>query len=141
MFHDRHPQVTMAINVTRHPFSFRGERSLDVLSKDDNEEEVIYTDTISLAARKEKLQKRASSPFPSLQRLGDAASISFDIDRTPYYNPLDSQRSLQWAARFSRQEEFMEILSRNHFIYAMSASRRENILRAIADVEGLNNSV
>jgi predicted DsbA family dithiol-disulfide isomerase len=139
MFHEKYPEVNMAINVTRHPFSFRGERPLDKIMMDDQNQEIISTDELSIQARRQKILGRAdaSSERSPLQRLGDSAGINFNIDRTPYYNPLDSQRALQWSGRFDLQEQFMEVLSHNHFELAMSASRRHNVLQAVSEVKGL----
>lgn len=93
IFHRRHPEVSIAINITRHPFSFRGDRALD-------EDPGVLRVTNS-----------ESASSTQLQRLGDSAGISFKIDRTPFYNPLDSQRALLWAARFGKQEELAEVNS------------------------------
>ena len=81
----------MAINITRHPFSFRGDRELDDDPGDLRVESSEY------------------APSSQLQRLGNEAEIRFKIDRTPFYNPLDSQRALLWAARFGKQEELAEV--------------------------------
>mmetsp|Transcript_22318 Transcript_22318/g.30565 ORF Transcript_22318/g.30565 Transcript_22318/m.30565 type:complete len:215 (-) Transcript_22318:127-771(-) len=124
MFHKRHPLVNLAVNVTRHPFSFRGSRPLDDPSM---EVSIQQGDTL-----------RLSSYSSTLQRLGDAAGISFHVDRSPYYNPLDSQRALLWAARYGKQEELAEVLSRNHFEKAMSSSFRSNVLKAIEETNELN---
>ena len=82
----------MAINITRHPFSFRGDRALD-------------NDPGDL-----RIESSEYSPSSQLQRLGNEAGISFNIDRTPFYNPLDSQRALLWAARFGKQEELADVI-------------------------------
>ena len=96
MFHKRHPFVYVAVNVTRYPFSFRGSRPLD-----DPSMEMLIQQGDAL---------RLSSYSSTLQRLGDAAGIKFNVDRSPYYNPLDSQRALLWAARYGKQEELAEVI-------------------------------
>ena len=96
-FHRSHPEVSMAINITRHPFSFRGDRELDDDPGDLRVESSEY------------------APLSQLQRLGNEAEIRFKIDRTPFYNPLDSQRALLWAARFGKQEELADVCLSSHF--------------------------
>ena len=82
----------MAINITRHPFSFRGDAPMDE----------IYSPLPCTIER---------PAVSALQRLGDSAGIQFNIDRTPFYNPVDSQRALLWAAQFGKQEDLAEVLA------------------------------
>lgn len=100
LFHASHPKVQIAVNITRHPFSFRGDAPLDDIPDD------YFTMQMSSLQQ----QERPSTPS-QLQRLGDAASINFNIDRTPFYNPLDSQRVLLWAARYGKQEVLAEVMA------------------------------
>ena len=96
MFHSKYPEINMAINITRYPFSFRGDRPLDDLINEP-------PDTILTNVSPD--ENRPST----LQMLGNSAGISFNIDSRPFYNPINAQRSLLWAARFGKQEDLAEV--------------------------------
>jgi predicted DsbA family dithiol-disulfide isomerase len=44
-----------------------------------------------------------------LKQLGSQAGINFRFDQKTNWQPVDSQRLLLWASRFSKQEEFMSV--------------------------------
>ena len=69
-----------------------------------------------------------------LRALGGAAGISFRFDQRTNWQPVESQRLLLWSSRFGKQEEFMSSLNHRHFELAQSASERQTLLDAAADV-------
>jgi predicted DsbA family dithiol-disulfide isomerase len=69
-----------------------------------------------------------------LKQLGTQAGIEFRFDQKTNWQPVDSQRLLLWAGRFAKQEEFMTALNYRHFELAQSASERQTLLDAAADV-------
>ena len=50
------------------------------------------------------------------------------------FHPIDSQRLVLWAARFGKQEEFVEIISTNHFEKRASVNEQTALLSAVQDV-------
>jgi len=60
--------------------------------------------------------------------------INFDIDVEFHDQPVDSQRLLQWAARFGKQEEVVSKLAQFHFEERTSVTKRSTLLRAAEEV-------
>eukprot|EP00930_Biecheleria_cincta_P089165 TRINITY_DN78434_c0_g1_i1.p1 TRINITY_DN78434_c0_g1~~TRINITY_DN78434_c0_g1_i1.p1 ORF type:complete len:344 (-),score=72.27 TRINITY_DN78434_c0_g1_i1:304-1335(-) len=86
---------------------------------------MCYLDTRGRAAREEF---RAN-----MHRLGQSVKhdpIAFNIDVEFQYQPVDSQRLLQWAARFGKQEEVVSALARLHFEEQASVTKRATITQA-----------
>ena len=147
-FHARHPDVALEINVTRHPYSFVGDRPAQ--PQKAGELDGIGTEQSQLRTFSDQMQGRfptAGATTPAARRermrpfleLGAAAGIEFELDVVAQYQPVESQRLLLWAGRFGLQEEFMGALNRRHFERGESASTRATLLRACADV-GLDES-
>jgi len=140
-FHALHPEVALAVNVTRHPYSFVGDRKpqpmrqgeLDGIATPDD---ALRTFSQQMAGRfgpppKSEAERREKMrPF---LRLGEAAGIAFDLEVQAQYQPVESQRLLLWAARYGLQEEFMSALNSYHFEQRQSASVRSTLLAAAAD--------
>ena len=143
-FHERHPDRALEINVTRHPYSFVGDRPAQ--PQKAGELDGIGTEASQLRTFADQMQGRfpaataATTPAARRERmrpfleLGAAAGIEFELDVVAQYQPVESQRLLLWAGRFGLQEEFMGALNRRHFERGESASARATLLRACADV-------
>jgi len=140
-FHERHPDVALSINVTRHPYSFVGDRPSQ--KRRQGELDGIATPTDRLRTFGEQMAGRFGPPpktdeerrekMPILQ-LGESAGIAFDLEVKAQYQPVESQRMLLWAGRYGRQEEFMNALNQRHFERRQSASERSTLLAAAAEV-------
>mmetsp|Transcript_114443 Transcript_114443/g.180206 ORF Transcript_114443/g.180206 Transcript_114443/m.180206 type:complete len:265 (+) Transcript_114443:491-1285(+) len=75
-----------------------------------------------------------SSAPEFLKRLGASVQhnpIDFNIDVEFEFQPVDSQRMLQWAARYGKQEEVVSVLANLHFEKQQSATKRSTLLRAV----------
>jgi len=130
-FHASNPDVALAINVTRHPYSFLGDsKSGGFLRSGGTWHDGLkdYTDGTDEGAR------RAEA---GLSALGAAAGIKFRFDQQTNWQPMDSQRMLLWAGRHGKGEEFMDALNSAHFQDGKSASDRANVLAA-AETAGLD---
>ena len=136
-FHSSHPDLALQINVTRHPYSFVGDRpaqsmrqgELDGIGTDDS---ALRTFSEQMAGRfptaaNEVERKERMRPF---LRLGESAGISFDLEVKAQYQPVESQRLLLWAGRYGLQEEYMSALNTLHFEQRQSASVRATVLAA-----------
>jgi len=137
IFHELHPEFALEINVTRHPYSFVGDRGpqrqrkgeLDGIATPDDQLRTFgeqmagrFPQATTEEARRERIQ-----PFLDL---GAAAGIQFDLEVKAQYQPIESQRLLLWAGRFGLQEEFMSALNALHFEQRESASLRSTLLAA-----------
>jgi len=120
--------VALAINVTRHPYSFLGDnRDGDGFLRSGgtwHEGLMDYTDGTEAGAR------RAEA---GLSALGAAAGIKFRYDQKTNWQPIESQRMLLWAGTFGKAEQFMDALNFRHFQEGKSASERATVLEAAAE--------
>jgi len=67
-----------------------------------------------------------------MKRLGESvahAPIAFNTDVDFQFQPVDSQRMLQWAARFGKQEKVVSVLAHLHFEKQESATNRNTLLK------------
>ena len=150
LFHERHPDVVLQVNVTRHPYSFVGDRSQQ--PQKQGELDGIGTSAEKLRTFGDQMKGRfpEASPKPGQSaddarrermepflQLGRSAGIDFDLEVVAQYQPVESQRLLLWAARQGRQEPYMSALNRYHFEERRSASLRETVLAA-AEEAGLD---
>jgi len=141
-FHERHPEAALAINVTRHPYSFVGDREPQPMRQ--GELDGIATPDDSLRTFSEQMAGRFGPPPKTEEerrekmrpflRLGESAGIAFDLEVKAQYQPVDSQRLLLFAGRQGLQEEFMSALNRLHFEKRQSASMRSTLVAAAAEV-------
>ena len=118
--------MALAVNVTRHPYSFLGDSRNDgggFLRSGGTWHEGLmdYTDGTEAGA----LRAEAG-----LSALGAAAGINFRYDQKTNWQPLESQRMLLWAAKFGKAEEYMDALNKRHFEFGTSASERSTVLDA-----------
>lgn len=146
LFHQHHPEVTLQVNVTRHPYSFVGDRSSQ--PQKQGELDGIGTGAEDLRTFGDQMKGRfpESTPRPGQSaeearrermepflQLGRSAGIDFDLEVVAQYQPVESQRMLLWAARQGRQEPYMSALNRLHFEERRSASLRATVLAAAAE--------
>mmetsp|Transcript_4079 Transcript_4079/g.11072 ORF Transcript_4079/g.11072 Transcript_4079/m.11072 type:complete len:218 (-) Transcript_4079:173-826(-) len=129
-FHGQHADVGVTMEVTRHPYSFLGDDkkargSSNLRDGTWHEGLVSYADGTEAGARRFE---------EMLGALGSRAGINFDFDVFTQWQPVDSQRLLKWCGRWGKQEDFMDALNRGHFERKLSASERENLLRAVDEV-------
>ena len=74
-----------------------------------------------------------------MRHLGKKVGIELDYGVQAQWQPVDSQRAMLWAARFGKQELFMDALGRKHFEQRQSASHRATIIDAANEV-GLDSA-
>jgi len=147
-FHEQHPEIALEINVTRHPYSFVGDRApqtmrqgeLDGLGTADSDLRTFgeqMAGRFGPAALGEAARRERMRPFLAL---GEAAGITFDLEVVAQYQPIESQRLLLWAGRYGLQEEFMTAVNVRHFERRESASVHATLLAAAADA-GLDQAM
>ena len=135
-FHALHPDVALQVNVTRHPYSFVGDRKPQ--PQRQGELDGISTQPESLRTFGEQMAMATAAPTEEERRermkpflaLGRAAGIDFDLEVKAQYQPVESQRLLLWAGRYGKQEEYMSALNSLHFEKRESASLRATLLTA-----------
>lgn len=71
-----------------------------------------------------------------METLGRTTSppIAFNVDVEFENQPVDSQRLLQWAGRFGKQEQVVGALARLHFEEQTSVTKRSTLLKAAREV-------
>mmetsp|Transcript_52310 Transcript_52310/g.122694 ORF Transcript_52310/g.122694 Transcript_52310/m.122694 type:complete len:177 (-) Transcript_52310:319-849(-) len=62
------------------------------------------------------------------------ADIKFRFDQKTNWHPIESQRTLLWASRLGKAEEYIDRLNYRHFELGESASARSTVLAACKDV-------
>ncbi|KAJ8611148.1 hypothetical protein CTAYLR_003571 [Chrysophaeum taylorii] len=133
-FHAAHPDVGVELNVVRHPYSFNADSKTPYgsrypVGKDTPEgKEPTWHESLldysgGSAAQREFTEK-------SMYDLGRRVGITLDYNVQTNWQPVDSQRAMLWAARFGKQELFMDALGRRHFEQRESASHRATVLAA-----------
>jgi len=140
-FHEAHPTVALALNVTRRPFSFLGQ-----MPADEDRGHADRWGGFPRLKRKgiwhERLTDYSGSPAGRDQfeehvtKLGEAAGVKFDFHAYIDRQPIESQRLLLWAGRFGKAETFMTALSDRHFQQGSqgeSASKRHTLLAAVEE--------
>ena len=91
--------MTLAVDVTRHPFSFDPDAKSGVFGS--------WQDMLHGSPWEDNVQGHHSR----LDKQGAAAGIKFQYDVAFDFHPIDSQRLVLWAARFGKQEELVEAMS------------------------------
>eukprot|EP01051_Picozoa_sp_SAG22_P022272 SAG22_NODE_5275_length_1048_cov_1.418335_2_plen_268_part_01 len=132
-FHERHADVALQLNVTRHPYSFiggsKGHQSPGGLrGHDGGPPAETWHDTLLSYMGGDPARREAAEA--GMQRLANSAGIKFDYSVLAQWQPVDSQRLLLWAGRFGKQEPFMDALNRRHFQERQSASLPSTLLAA-----------
>lgn len=80
------------------------------------------------------LGESAVSSLSKLGVSGRAKPIHFRFDVDFSWHPVESQRSLIWAAQYGKQEELVDVLARKHFEEATSVNHRATLLDAATEV-------
>ena len=134
-FHTAHPNLALAVNVTRHPYSFIGDSKQSSASLDGYNVKVPKsTWHDSLLGYMGNDPKRRDDAEQSMAKLGRQAGISFDYNVLTQWQPIESQRLLLWAGKHGLAEEFMTNLNHRHFEHQESASMRATLLNAAEEV-------
>lgn len=141
-FHDLHPTVALALNVTRRPFSFLGQQPADEDSG-NSERWGGFPRLRRKGIWHDRLTDYSGSPAgrdgfeANMVKLGRAAGVTFDFNVYIDRQPIESQRLLLWAGRVGKGEQFMTALSDRHFQLGSqgeSASKRHTLLAAAQEV-------
>lgn len=114
--------MTLAVDVTRHPFSFDPDAKSGVFGS--------WQDMLHGTPWEDNVEGHHSR----LDKQGAAAGIKFQYDVAFDFHPVDSQRLVLWAAGFGKQEDLVEALSGNHFTQRASVNEQANLLRAVKAV-------
>ena len=132
IFHERHPDVGLLLNVTRHPYSFNGDSRRGSLAGHGTKEgnEPTWHDSLLGYCGGDAARRDAAED--GMRTLGRRAGIELDYGVQTNWQPIDSQRSMLWARRFGLAEEFMDHLGHRHFEQRKSASHRATLLDAAA---------
>ena len=137
-FHATHQDVSVELNVTRHPYSFVGDKPI---AKGAELKETWADALYRYMGSTGDFTQKTQTASRMLDELGAAAGIAFDIrvkgahDRENFY--VDSQRLVLWAGHFGKQEELMSELNALHFSRAQSAGERATLMKA-AETVGLD---
>lgn len=129
-FHARHADVGVAVEVTRHPYSFLG-NDRRARERSNLRDGTWHEGLINYAGGTEAAARQFEE---GLSALGQEAGIAFDFDVFTQWQPVDSQRLLRWCGRWGKQEDFMEELNKGHFEQRRSASERASLLAAVDKV-------
>lgn len=141
-FHELHPGIALSVNVTRHPYSFVGDRppqemrqgELDGIGTAESELRTFGEQMAGRFGPPPKTDEERRAKMRPFLDLGAAAGIDFDLDVRAQYQPIESQRLLLWAGRYGLQEPFMSATNRLHFERRQSASVRSTLLAAAEEV-------
>lgn len=137
-FHKNHPEISMLVNVRRHPYSFfgddkgrRGGFGAYVEGQEsDWDKGLLGTCNGDVAAR-----ERIKRDMLTLAQRAGISTLRYDVKTN--WQPVNSQRMLLWATRQGKAEEYMKALGRKHFEEAKSASHTWTVLDA-AEEAGLD---
>lgn len=123
--------MAVEVNVSRHPYSFNGDSKGDrfgVAHDTPEGQEPSWHDSLLSYCGGSALQREYTEQ--SMYQLGKRVGIALDYNVQTNWQPVDSQRAMLWAARFGKQEVFMDALGRRHFEERQSASHRATVLAA-----------
>lgn len=134
-FHERHPDIALLLNVTRHPYSFladsRGrEGSLADANCPEGREPTWHESLLGYCGNSPQARREAEE---TMRDLGRKVGIELDYGVQTQWQPVDSQRVMLWARRYGRQEAYMSALGRRHFEERTSASHRSTLLQAVRE--------
>lgn len=133
-FHERHADVALLLNVTRHPYSFRGDDPAGGVRSREGAEKTWHESLLGYCGNDERVRSYAET---SMRDLGRRAGIELDYNVKTNWQPVDSQRLMMWARTFGKAEAYMSALARRHFEERKSASHRATLLEA-AEEAGLD---
>ena len=131
LFHERHPDILLEIDVTRQPYSWAGDAADDDLqgrfvqfSNQKNDDGVSFQ-------QEREARGNDDVEFIPLDVLGEQAGIKYKHGVEMVWQPVDSQRILLWAGRFGKQEEVADELGKLHFEEIRHNNDRETLLAAV----------
>jgi len=119
----------LLLNVTRHPYSFRGD-STSYDAGPEGSEETWHEDLLNYVGGDPKDRDRIEE---AMRALGRRAGIELDYGVRTNWQPIDSQRLMLWARRFGKAEPYMSSIARRHFEERQSASHGATLLAAAAE--------
>lgn len=120
------------MDVTRHPYSFRGDSKQAPIP--EGKEETWHDDLLNYVGGDPDVRAAFQA---QMRELGERAGIHLDYNVQTNWQPVDSQRAMLWARQFGKAEKYMSALARKHFEERTSASHRSTILSA-AEEAGLD---
>lgn len=130
LFHARHPDIRLEINVSRQPYSWAGDATDDDLQgrflQFSNKKNA---DGVSFQQEREA-RGNEEVDFIPLDVLGEQAGISYKHGVEMVWQPVDSQRILLWAGRFGKQEEVADEIGKLHFEEVRHNNDRSTLLAA-----------
>jgi len=134
-FHEAHPDIALLLNVTRHPYSFNGDRrkqdgALTGAGYPEGQEPTWHESLLGYCGDDENRRQAAED---GMRELGRKVGIELDYNVQTQWQPVDSQRLMLWAHRFGKQEAYMSALGRRHFEERKSASHGSTLLEACAE--------
>lgn len=124
--------MALLLNVTRHPYSFIGDRNSKSGHNTAEGTEPTWHEALLAYTDNSKVKRFAGESLMSF--LGWRAGIKLDYHVQAQWQPVDSQRTMLWAGRFGKQEAYMSALARRHFEERKSASHRSTILEAVEEI-------
>lgn len=127
-FHKRHPTVSLLLNVTRHPYSFNGDRRSPNTDIPEGQEKTWHEGLLGYCGGDTRVRDQAEESMRMLAKRAGISNIDYGVQTN--WQPINSQRMLLWASRFGKAELFMSALSRRHFQERKSASHRNTLLEA-----------
>jgi len=134
LFHSRHSDVGVLLNVTRHPYSFngdhRGKSALAGAGTKEGHEPTWHDSLLGYCGGDARARDAAEA---GMLQLGRRAGIEIDYQVQTNWQPVESQRAMLWARRFGGAELFMDALGHRHFERRQSASHRATLLDAASD--------
>lgn len=137
-FHQKHGDIALLLNVTRHPYSFiadsRGTDGSDgslVGANCPEGREPTWHESLLGYCGGDAARRREAEEV--MRDLGRRVGIELDYNVKTQWQPVDSQRLMLWSHRFGKQEAFMSALGRRHFEERTSASHRATLLEAVGE--------
>lgn len=118
------------VNVTRHPYSFSGDTRSNRDGVPEGSEKTWHESLLGYTGS----EAGRVAAERGLSALGAKAGVRLDYGVRTNWHPVRSQRLMLWAARFGKQEEFMDLLGAKHFEQQKSASHTTTLLEAAAEV-------
>lgn len=120
--------MSLLLNVTRHPYSFNGDRRTSRTEIPEGQEATWHEGLLGYCGGDAQRRDEAEESMRMLARRAGISNIDYGVQTN--WQPINSQRMLLWAARFGKAERFMSALSRRHFQERKSASHRATLLEA-----------
>lgn len=124
----------LLLNVTRHPYSFIGDRGSIAGAATPEGEEPTWSECLLRYCGNSRIKLAAAKVM--MWVLARRSGICLDYQVQTNWQPVDSQRMMLWAGRVGKQELYMSALAKRHFEQRKSASHRSTVLEA-AEEAGL----